>query len=116
MNDIEDIKINLFKNADNFWHFWGQETQDTLFKCIIDLYTFDDSWRLQEVKAKLIKTIVSNYNIDKLTSNCMLEKFTNLLKSDIYTVQKATAENITHYVLKVSNDGKKAVRKECINL
>ena len=110
MSDIEEVKHQIILNCHEFWHLWSQTTHDTLFKVLYDLYSFEDSWRMQQAKGKLIKTVAKIYPIEKLTSNTILTKWETLVECDNYSVQKTAAQNLGFYVVKVLKDGNKVAK------
>ena len=80
MSDIEEIKMNVLRNASEYWHLWSQNTKEELFKIVYDFYAFEDSWRVQQLKGQLIQMVVKSYSVQKLVSELMFEKWISLLQ------------------------------------
>ena len=76
-----------------------------MFTILMNLFDAQDSWRVQQAKAKLIKTISENYSIDKLISNMVMSKWEKLIENNNYSVQRTAAENFSAYLQRIIHKG-----------
>lgn len=89
------------------------EAKDALFDTFYDLYNTEDSWRVQQSKAYLIKTITNNYPIEKLTSKLIINKWDSLINSDVWEVAKTAAIKFASYIEKNLTKGNSVSKQNC---
>ena len=108
IRDNDDIKYRILDHVESFLPLVYQK--EDMFSILIEIFNVQDSWRIQQVKGKLISSIWDNFEIDKLIDNNFMLKWEEILENDNYSVKKAVAEHFSVYLGKTiisrSNDEK----------